>query len=89
MRSFGIEISILFQDAALSLLVNSTDEHPLKQFIKPANKMVQSFEFYDIENLYVLKKDADHPLVLQSEHPLKAIEFNAAFLMQFDHMITW
>lgn len=88
--SFEINISVLFKDAALSLLVGTTainDE--LKAFLKPANKMVESFEFYDIDNLYILKKDQQHPLVQQSQQQLQAIQLSPQFMAQFDHLITW
>ena len=87
--SFGINISVLFKDAALSLLVNTNNNDELKQFLKPAHKMVESFEFYDIENLYILEKDQHHPLLQHSQHSLVPVQFNAEFIAQFDHIITW
>ena len=87
--SFGIHISVLFKEAALSLLANTQHDEELKKFLKPANKMVDSFEFYDIENLYILTKDQQHPLVQNTQHTLVAIELNANFIAQFDHIITW
>lgn len=88
--SFDIKISVLFKDAALSLLVDTTAlNNELKAFLKPANKMVESFEFYDIENLYILEKDQLHPLVQQSQQILQAIQFSPQFITQFDHLISW
>ena len=51
--------------------------------------MVQSFEFYDIEQLYILNKDAQHPLVKNSQYTLINTEIDAHFIAQFDHIITW
>ena len=89
--SFDIKISVLFRDAALSLLNRATQQsaYGLKDFLKPANKMVESFEFYDIEQLYILKEQQDHPLVPASPYPLTAINLDREFMMQFDHMISW
>ncbi|KAA8734827.1 hypothetical protein F4V57_03440 [Acinetobacter qingfengensis] len=88
--SFNINIHILFKDAALSLLnpANVIDEK-LKQFIKPTAKMVESFEFYDIENFYVLNIDKTHPLVKNTHIQLQFIDLSADFIQQFDHIITW
>lgn len=88
--SFNIPISILFKDAALSLLLTPhyIDES-LKHFLKPASKMVDSFEFYDIENLYILDQDTKHPLVQASHHHVQPVQLDATFIHQFDHVITW
>ncbi|GAA5005826.1 hypothetical protein GCM10023206_10920 [Acinetobacter puyangensis] len=88
--SFNISISVLFKDAALSLLLSPhCIDESLKQFLKPTSKMVNSFEFYDIENLYILEKDAQHPLIQASQHQVQPIQLNAQFINQFDHVITW
>lgn len=88
--SFDINISVLFKEAALSLLANlSPSNDELKSFLKPANKMVESFEFYDIENLYVLEKDQQHPLVKHSQQQLQAAKISPEFMAQFDHIIYW
>lgn len=88
--SFDLNIHVLFKDAALSLLAAHTPINDLlKPFLKPANKMVESFEFYDIEHLYILQKDLSHPLIQNSAHHLTPIELNAQFIHQFDHIITW
>lgn len=88
--SFNIKIHILFKDAALSLLsAPSLIDEKLKQFIKPAHKMVQSFEFYDIDQMYILHSAADHPLVQGCNLNLQAIRLSAEFLLQFDHVINW
>lgn len=88
--SFDLNIHVLFKDAALSLLAEYGAIHDLmKPFLKPANKMVESFEFYDIEHLYVLQKDQAHPLVKNSKHHLLPIDLTSDFIHQFDHIITW
>lgn len=88
--SFNIRIHILFKDAALSLLSTpSLIDQKLKQFIKPAHKMVQSFEFYDIDKLYILDSDAQLAHCLGTNLQLQAIRLDAVFLQQFDHVISW
>jgi sulfur relay (sulfurtransferase) DsrF/TusC family protein len=88
--SFNLSISVLFRDAALSLLqMPAQPTTPLQHFLKSGSKMVQSFEFYDIENLYILTKDQAHPLVKSSTHNLMTTQLDRAFIQQFDHIITW
>lgn len=88
--SFDINIHVLFRDAGLSLLRNPATPNPqLKHFIKPASKMVESFEFYDIEHLYVLDQDRNHPLLKDCPHSLQTITLDQAFIAQFDHIIHW
>lgn len=88
--SFGINIHVLFRDAGLSLISSNTPIHiQLNQFLKPAKKMVDSFEFYDIDHLYILEQDQQHFLVQSSNHDLKFVMLNQDFLQQFDHIITW
>jgi sulfur relay (sulfurtransferase) DsrF/TusC family protein len=88
--SFNIKIHILFKDAALSLLrTPALIDSKLKQFIKPGYKMVESFEFYDIEQFYILQSDAQHALLTQPVVPLQSMQLNSLFLQQFDHVITW
>lgn len=88
--SFDIKIHVLFRDAALSLLTQETSANlKLSTFLKPANKMVESFEFYDIEHLYILKKDQHHPLLQNSTYELTPIVLDHHFIQQFDHLITW
>ena len=88
--SFDIKIHILFKDGGLSLLDQSNAaDSSLKEFLKPVSKMVESFEFYDIENLYVLKQDQAHPLVQCSTYDINPIELTHDFINQFDHIIHW
>ena len=88
--SFDINIHVLFRDAGLSLLVNHTTPNPqLKHFIKSASKMVESFEFYDIEHLYILSKDRQHPLLKDCKYALQEVTLDQAFIAQFDHIIHW
>ena len=86
--SFDINIHVLFRDAGLSLLAAQTTPNPqLKHFIKPASKMVESFEFYDIEHLYILDTDKKHPLLKNCKYELEKITLDQAFIAQFDHII--
>lgn len=88
--SFNLCIHVLFKDAALSLLTpHPNPDQQLQQFLKPSYKMVNSFEFYDIEHLYVLEQDQYHPLLKHTPHHLQVIALNPQFLAQFDHIITW
>ena len=88
--SFDISIHVLFKDAGLSLLAQRKfNDDYLKRFLKPANKMVESFEFYDIEHLYILEKDQHLPFIKKAPYTLLPIQLDSAFISQFDHIITW
>lgn len=88
--SFDIKVHVLFKDAALSLLQPSEQiNEQLKSFLKPVSKMVESFEFYDIEHMYILKQDLNHPIVKTCNYELQSTEFSSAFIKQFDHIIHW
>lgn len=90
LASFNLSISVLFKDAALSLLAaDHVVDDQLKQFLKPAYKMVESFEFYDIEKLCVLEQDRQYPLLADCVYQLHYIELNSQFIQQFDHVLTW
>lgn len=93
--SFNISISVLFKDAGLSLLRHLAPaskydaQQQLKDFLKPCAKMIESFEFYDIEHLHVLSSDAHHPLVSQCSFDLQPIQLDQQFIQKFDHVLTW
>lgn len=88
--SFNLNIHVLFKDAALSLLAAPKQpDIDLKQFLKPAFNMVESFEFYDIEHLYILQQDQHLPYIQNSPFALTAIHWCNDFIRQFDHIIWW
>lgn len=94
LATFDVTISLLFKDAALMLLlppdepVNKSQIH-ISAFIKPLRNMVESFEFYDIENYYVLNSDQNLAYCRQSPYPITPIHFNRAFVAQFDHILSF
>lgn len=88
--SFDIKIHVLFKDAGLSLLNQASKaDDLLRNFLKPVSKMVESFEFYDIDHLYLLTKDQHHPLVQKSTYDLQTISLDSSFIQQFDHILHW
>ncbi|MBF7682415.1 hypothetical protein I2F27_03595 [Acinetobacter sp. B5B] len=87
--TFGHEVSVLLQDAALSLL------HPKERFnmqqhaFKLANNLLDSFDLYDIENIYIEQQQQEHLFVQHSTINVKPIVFNASFIDSFDQVIYW
>ena len=89
LATFGSPVKVLLQDAALSLLNSNIVFDQLKHAFKPASNMVESFEFYDIEHLYILSKDRQHPLLKDCKYELQGVTLDQEFIAQFDHIIHW
>lgn len=89
LATFGCEVKVLLQDAALSLLQSDLLFDHVKHAFKLASNMVDSFEFYDLTPILVEDAQLDHPFVKHAQHEIQAIQFNAEFLQQFDHVLYW
>ena len=89
LATFGCEVKVLLQDAALSLLNNTQSFEPLKHAFKLASNMVDSFEFYDLTPIYIEQKNSQHPFVINSEQELEFVQFNTKLIQQFDHVLYW
>ena len=91
--SFGTQISVLFENTALNLLNHSqrmpqppSQDSQLPLF-KSVRDMVASFEFYDIENMFIHEQDHNLSILKNSPYDLTPIVFNRDFIAQFDHVI--
>lgn len=89
LASYGLEIHVLFRQAGLSLLSHADFDVADLPFLKSTAKMVQSFEFYDIEHLYVSRDEHMHPWVQQSNLELNFVDVNRDFFQQFDHVLQF
>ena len=89
LATFGSEVKVLFQDAALSLLKSEMAFDNLKHAFKIASNMVDSFEFYDLTPILVEEKNRDSEFVQHSEQEIEFIEFNRNFIQSFDHVLYW
>ena len=89
LATFGCEVKVLLQDAALSLLASDIEFNQLKHAFKVASNMVDSFEFYDLTPVLVKTKNQNHPWVQATEQELEFIELNATLIQQFDHVLYW
>ncbi|WP_298144305.1 hypothetical protein [uncultured Acinetobacter sp.] len=89
LATFGCEVNVLLQDAALSLLQSDVAFDTLKHAFKVASNMVDSFEFYDLTPILVEHKQAHHAFVKNSNQDIEMIDFNADFVSQFDHVLYW
>lgn len=89
LATFGCEISVLLKDAGLSLLHSHVAFDHLKQAFKPASKLVESFEFYDIAPIYIQNEDKHSDFVTRSSQELAFVNFNSSFIQSFDHVIYW
>lgn len=89
LATFGSEVKVLLQDAALSLLKSDMNFDGLKHAFKIASNMVDSFEFYDLTPIYVEEKNREHPYVLATQQEVEYIELNRSFIQSFDHVLYW
>ena len=89
LATFGCEVKVLLQDAALSLLQSELAFDSLKHAFKVASNMVDSFEFYDLTPIYIEQKNSQHPFVINSEQELEFVQFNTELIQQFDHVLYW
>ena len=89
LATFGCEVKVLLQDAALSLLKAELAFDGLKYAFKVAANMVDSFEFYDLTPVLIESKHQHHAFVTQSEQALEFVELNATLIQSFDHVLYW
>jgi sulfur relay (sulfurtransferase) DsrF/TusC family protein len=89
LATFGSEVKVLLQDAALSLLKSEMAFDHLKHAFKIASNMVDSFEFYDLTPILVEEKNKNSEFVQNSEQEIEFIEFNRDFIQSFDHVLYW
>ncbi len=89
LATFGCEVKVVLQDAALSLLQSDLQFDQLKHVFKIASNMVDSFEFYDLSPIFVESKNKDSNFVLNSTQDIEFIELNAEYIQMFDHVLYW
>ena len=89
LATFGCEVKVLLQDAALSLLNNTQSFEPLKHAFKLASNMVDSFEFYDLSPIWIETKNQASDFVQQTEQEIECVELNANLIQQFDYVLYW
>lgn len=87
--SFGHNVSVLLQDAALSLLCPKNHFNVKQHAFKFASNLVESFDLYDIENIYIEQHAQADIFVQQTKIVVQPIVFNAAFIHTFDQVIYW
>lgn len=89
LATFGSKVSVYFQENALSLLKNNLVFDKNIHRFKITSNLVDGFEFYDVEDLYVSETCKSNIFVQKTEHQLIFTHLNAHFLTQFDHILYW
>ena len=89
LATFGCEVKVLLQDAALSLLNSELQFERLKHAFKIASNMVDSFEFYDLTPVLVEKKNQNAYFVAQAQQDVEFVELNSEFIQSFDFVLYW
>ena len=89
LATFGCEVKVLLQDAALSLLQSELAFDSLKHAFKVASNLVDSFEFYDLTPVLVENQHKDAYFVTQAQQDIEFIELNHEFIQSFDFVLYW
>ena len=89
LATFGCEVKVLLQDAALSLLQSELAFDSLKHAFKVASNLVDSFEFYDLTPVLVENQHKDAYFVTQAQQDIEFIELNNEFIQSFDFVLYW
>ncbi|MEJ2900422.1 hypothetical protein [Acinetobacter sp. NS-4] len=89
LATFGCEVKVLLQDAALSLLHSEIQFDQLKHAFKVASNMVDSFEFYDLSPVLVENKNRNAIFVAQAQQDIEFVEFNPGLIQSFDFVLYW
>lgn len=89
LATFGSEVKVLLQGAALSLLKAEQTFDSVKHAFKLASNMLESFEFYDLTPILVENQNKNSRFVMQSQQEIEFIELNREFIQSFDHILYW
>lgn len=89
LATFGCNVKVLLQDAALSLLQSDLQFNQLKYAFKVASNMVDSFEFYDLSPVFVENKNNSSNFIINNVQNIEYIDLNAKYIQQFDHVLYW
>lgn len=89
LATFGCEVKVLLQDAALSLLSSELAFEQLYHAFKIASNMVDSFEFYDLTPVLVENQHQQSSFVKNSTQEIEFIQLTPEFLQQFNHVLYW
>lgn len=89
LATFGCEVKVLLQDAALSLLNSDLQFEQLKHAFKLASNMVDSFEFYDLTPILVENKNRDSHFVTQAAQEIEFVELDSELIQNFDFVLYW
>ncbi|MDQ8935775.1 hypothetical protein [Acinetobacter rudis] len=89
LATFGCKVSVLIQDAGLSLLKSECSFDSLKHAFKAASQLVESFEFYDLTPVLIQNSDKHHPFVTQSTQEFEFVDVNSEFIQSFDYVLYW
>lgn len=89
LATFGCNVKVLLQDAALSLLNSDQAFESLKHAFKLASNLVDSFEFYDLSPIWIETRNQSSIFVQHTSHEIEWIELTADLIQQFDHVLYW
>ena len=89
LATFGCEVKVLLQDAALSLLNSELVFEQFKHAFKLASNMVDSFEFYDLTPVLVEHTHQKNHFVTQAQQDIEFVELNRELIQRFDFVLYW
>ena len=89
LATFGCEVKVLLQDAALSLLQSELAFDSVKHAFKVASNLVGSFEFYDLSPILIEHKHVNSPFIKNTVHEIEWVELNRELIQTFDRVLYW
>ncbi len=89
LATFGCEVKVLLQDAALSLLQAELQFEQLKHAFKVASNMVDSFEFYDLSPILIENRHQHSHFITHTQQEIEFVELNSDFIQNFDFVLYW
>ena len=89
LATFGCEVKVLLQDAALSLLNSNLQFDQFKHAFKLASNMIDSFEFYDLTPILIENKHRASYFVEHTEQEIEFVELNSQLIQNFDFVLYW
>lgn len=89
LSTFGHQVQVLLQGAALSLLNPNLTFHAQHMPFKVASNMVESFEFYDLLPILVEEEQRNSIFVQNSPYEIEFVSIHAGLIQSYDHVLYW
>lgn len=89
LATFGCQVKVLLQDAALTLLRSKLEFDQLRYAFKIASNLLDSFEFYDLTPVLIEEEDQNSSFVKNTQQEIQIVKFDTELIRSFDHVLYW